>query len=164
LAGADLADAYLADANLAGADLADANLADANLAGADLADAYLADANLAGARNLPASAATRDEPTEPYVRATKPEHYAARAERHRPGECRISSPITIAQWRTSGRARPSRNPNDRPPHHPSQRLRRALGRAAAKCALAPRSGHAGALRGRSELVLEGRRCLTGVHG
>ena len=57
--GADLADAYLADANLARANLADANLAraylaranlaDANLADAYLARAYLADANLADA-------------------------------------------------------------------------------------------------------------------
>jgi len=51
---ADLAGAYLADANLARADLADANLAGADLAradlaGADLAGANLADANLAGA-------------------------------------------------------------------------------------------------------------------
>jgi len=49
LAGANLADAYLAGANLAGANLADAYLAGANLAGANLAGAYLAGANLAGA-------------------------------------------------------------------------------------------------------------------
>jgi tetratricopeptide (TPR) repeat protein len=46
LAGAYLADAYLARANLAGAYLADAYLARANLARANLADAYLARANL----------------------------------------------------------------------------------------------------------------------
>ena len=49
LADANLADAYLADANLADANLADAYLAGANLADANLADAYLADANLADA-------------------------------------------------------------------------------------------------------------------
>ena len=49
-----------AGAYLAGADLTDANLADANLAGADLTGANLADANLAGAdRTSP--------PTSPYV-------------------------------------------------------------------------------------------------
>ena len=46
---ADLAGAYLAGANLAGANLAGAYLAGANLAGADLDGAYLAGANLAGA-------------------------------------------------------------------------------------------------------------------
>src|SRR5712691_11824769 len=49
LAGANLADAYLAGAYLAGANLARANLADAYLAGANLAGANLADADLAGA-------------------------------------------------------------------------------------------------------------------
>ncbi len=46
---ANLAGAYLADANLARANLAGAYLADANLAGANLDGAYLAGANLAGA-------------------------------------------------------------------------------------------------------------------
>jgi uncharacterized protein YjbI with pentapeptide repeats len=87
LARAYLADAYLARANLARAYLAGANLAGANLAGADLADAnlaraYLADADLADARNLPSDAQASDPP-EPYERATKPEHYAKRAERFR---------------------------------------------------------------------------------
>ena len=49
LAGANLADANLEGANLARANLADANLAGANLAGANLARANLADAYLAGA-------------------------------------------------------------------------------------------------------------------
>ena len=47
--GANLAGAYLADANLAGANLADAHLPSAYLAGAYLDGAHLTSANLAGA-------------------------------------------------------------------------------------------------------------------
>ena len=81
LADADLADAFLADAFLADADLADAFLADAFLADADLADAFLADAYLADARNYVPGA---PDPVEPYVRPKTPaEAVAMRLERAR---------------------------------------------------------------------------------
>ena len=50
LARAKLADAYLTDANLAGANLARANLTGANLTGAYLTGAYLTGANLTDAK------------------------------------------------------------------------------------------------------------------
>ena len=60
-AGANLRDAYLADANLAGANLRDADLAGANLRGANLRGAYLAGANLAGANLAGAKVGARDD-------------------------------------------------------------------------------------------------------
>jgi hypothetical protein len=80
LAGANLAGANLARANHAGANLADADLARANLAGAYLAGADLAGADLADARNVPTVTASTEPaaPREPYRRLTAPKEIAER--------------------------------------------------------------------------------------